>query len=74
MNDSEPNRKETALNSRSEVLSERWSVVSFDKCEASHLTYADAARKMAELDLKRVAGLCIITDEAAARMAAKIPE
>lgn len=52
----------------SELLSERWSVVSFDKCEASGLTYAVAIQRMAELDKRRIAGLCIVTDEAAARI------
>ena len=52
----------------SELTSAQWSVVSFDKCEASGLTYADAAKLLAELDEKRVAGLCIVTDEAASRL------
>lgn len=50
------------------MLSKRWSVVSFERCEASGLTYADAVRRMAELDNQRIAGLCIVTDEAAARI------
>lgn len=45
-----------------------WSVVSFDKCEANGLTYAQAAVLMAELDFHGVAGLCIVTDEAAANV------
>lgn len=51
-----------------ELLSKRWSVVSFDKCEASGLTYSEAMRRMAELDHQRIAGLCIVTDDAAARI------
>jgi hypothetical protein len=43
-------------------------VISFDKCEASGLTHADALMKLAELDAKKVAGLCIVTDEAAERV------
>ena len=46
----------------------RWSVISFDRCEASGLTYAVAVEKMAELDAAGSAGLCITTDEAAARL------
>lgn len=48
-----------------------WSVVSFEKCEASGLTYAEAERKLSELAAQKVSGLCIVTDEAAARIAAK---
>ncbi len=52
----------------SELLSKRWSVVSFEKCEASGLAYAEAMRRMAELDAQRMTGLCIVTDDAAARI------
>lgn len=48
-----------------------WSVVSFDKCEASGLTYAEAEQKITELDARRVSGLCIVTDETAARISNK---
>jgi hypothetical protein len=48
-----------------------WSVVSFDKCEAGGLTYTEAEQKLSELDAQKISGLCIITDEAAARIAAK---
>lgn len=59
---------QTEQDTTSELLSKRWSVVSFDKCEASGLNYAEAIQQMAELDQKHVAGLCIVTDEAAARL------
>ena len=52
----------------SELLSERWSVISFEKCEASGLTYAEAKQRIAEFEKQRIAGLCIVTDEAAARI------
>jgi hypothetical protein len=45
-----------------------WSVVSFDKCEASGLTYAAAEQKLSELEARKVSGLCIVTDEVAARI------
>ncbi len=45
-----------------------WSVVSFDQCEFSGLTFANAIAKMAELESRKVAGLCIVTDDAAARI------
>lgn len=46
----------------------RWSVVSFDKCEAGGLTYDRAESVMSELDSLGVTGLCIVTDEAAKRV------
>ena len=52
----------------SELDLPQWSVVSFDACEASGLTYHDAAKLMAEKDAAGVYGLCIITDEAASRV------
>jgi hypothetical protein len=45
-----------------------WSVVSFERCEASGLTYSQAAKKLAELESENVPGLCIITDDAASRV------
>lgn len=53
----------------SELLEPRWSVISFEKCEAGGLTYATALQKMAELESNRISGLCIVTDEAAERTA-----
>ena len=58
-------RKELA----SELLESRWSVISFEKCEASGLTYAAALQKMDELESNKISGLCIVTDEAAERTA-----
>ncbi len=46
-----------------------WSVVSFDKLEAGGLTYAQAEELMSALDTESVPGLCVVTDEAAARTA-----
>ena len=51
-----------------ELQESRWSVISFEKCEAGNLTYLQAERKLAELQDKKVSGLCIVTDEAAARI------
>ena len=45
-----------------------WSVISFEKCEASSLTYVEAEQKMRELETQSVSGLCIVTDETAARI------
>ena len=45
-----------------------WSVITFDEIAASNLTYADAAEKLEKLKAEKVSGLCVVTDEAAARM------
>jgi uncharacterized protein (DUF885 family) len=58
----------TAENSASEISEPRWSVVSFEKCAARNLTYAEALKKLKQLEAKKVSGLCIITDKAAARI------
>jgi hypothetical protein len=48
-----------------------WSVISFEKCEASGLTYTEAEQKLSELEAQKVSGLCIVTDDVAARIAGK---
>jgi hypothetical protein len=48
-----------------------WSVVSFERSEASGLTYAEAEQKLSELEAQNFSGLCIVTDETAARIAAR---
>ena len=60
-------KKESEINT-SELDSQLWSVVSFDKCEASGLTYHAAAALMSEKEAAGVYGLCIVTDEAASRI------
>ena len=52
----------------SELAAPRWSVVSFETRIASHLTYIEAAEKLKQLTAAKIAGLCIITDEAADRI------
>lgn len=51
-----------------ELNAPRWSVVSFESRLANNLTYAEAAGKLEEFKAQKVAGLCIVTDEAAARI------
>ena len=46
----------------------RWAVISFERREGAGLTYQQAAQLLSELDSKRVAGLAIVTDEAAAKI------
>src|ERR687883_347384 len=52
----------------SELNEPRWSVLSERGCEAAHLDYPAAAQLVARLTRESVFGLCIITDEAAARL------
>jgi hypothetical protein len=51
-----------------ELSTGMWSVVSFEKLEASGLTYPAASEKLAELQSIKTPGLCIITDAAAKRL------
>jgi len=51
----------------SELREQRWSVVSERGCEASGVTYEDAAGLVGRLRAGKVHGLCIISDEAARR-------
>ena len=52
----------------SELNEPRWSVISFERREAGGLTYDQSAALLFELDAHGVAGLCIVTDDAAARL------
>ncbi|HUR99639.1 MAG TPA: hypothetical protein VMZ26_16355 [Pyrinomonadaceae bacterium] len=60
-------KKQIEINA-SELGQPRWSVVSFDACEASGLTYSDAVKLLSEKEAAGVYGLCIVTDEAAHRI------
>ncbi len=64
-NEVAPADEEIAL---SELNQSIWSVVSFDKCLNNNLTYDEAILEMERLNAEKVSGLCIITDEAAARI------
>lgn len=64
----EATEKREAETLLSELDLPEWSVISFDACEASGLTYSAAARMLTELDAAGVYGLCIVTDEAANRI------
>ncbi len=54
-----------------ELREARWSVVSFEKCEAGGLTYSEAEQKINELEARGISGLCIVTDQTAARISNK---
>lgn len=60
--------QENAEQEKPELREARWSVISFDKCEARNLTYEEAERKIAELEAQKFSGLCIVTDEVATKM------
>jgi hypothetical protein len=60
-------KKETEA-ARSELDLPLWSVVSFDACEASSLTYPEAVELLAKKEAEGVYGLCIVTDKAASRV------
>jgi hypothetical protein len=66
------NRSSQISGVESEFLSEldlpAWSVISFEKVEGSGLTYPEALRLQEELESRSVAGLCVVTDEAASRI------
>ncbi len=55
-------------NLKSELDAPVWSVITFDECAASGLTYAQAAERLEKLEAEKVSGLCIVTDETAARI------
>ena len=48
-----------------------WSVISFERCEAFGLIYDEAVRILEDLEVKGIAGLCIVTDNAAEKMSAE---
>jgi len=68
---SEATEKKEIETAVSELDLPRWSVVSFDACEASGLTYDAAEKFMSEQEADGVYGLCIVTDETASRVAAQ---
>jgi hypothetical protein len=55
-------------NDPDELTKPVWSVVSFERVEASGMNYDKAAAMIDELDRTGIAGLCIVTDAAAARL------
>lgn len=51
-----------------ELAAPRWSVVTFETVAAGNLSYDEASKLMEKLSRQKVSGLCIVTDEAAARI------
>ena len=60
-----------AEDSTSELFEPRWSVITFDETAASGLKYDEAFELRTKLENEKISGLCIITDEAAARLKAE---
>jgi hypothetical protein len=52
----------------SELAEPVWSVITFDETAASGLTFDEAFALRTKLEAEKVSGLCIVTDETAARM------
>ena len=51
----------------SELDQPRWSVITFNECAATNLSYEEAKRLVEQMSAD-VPGLCIVTDEAAQKM------
>jgi hypothetical protein len=51
-----------------ELNAPNWSIVSFDACLAGNLSYEEATKKLKQFEAEKIAGLCIITNEAASRI------
>jgi hypothetical protein len=62
---------ETENRTSSELNEPCWSVVSFESVAVRGLTYADAKSWLEKLEKQNISGLCIVTDEAAARISEK---
>ncbi len=65
-NQTEDSVNEIALSELHEPI---WSVVSFEKVMHARLSYDEAVQKLQELTRQKVSGLCIITDNAAQKIA-----
>ncbi len=53
----------------SELNEPVWSVVTYKSVAVSHLTYEEAAQWAEDLKKQGVSGLCVVTDNVAARIA-----
>lgn len=51
-----------------ELNEPRWAVITFEKCAAKNLTYAQAELKIAELAAQKVSGLCLVPNEVAEKL------
>jgi hypothetical protein len=51
-----------------ELGERRWAVISERGCESASLEYMEAVEMMRSLSGRKLSGLCIVTNEAAARL------
>lgn len=63
-----PANEDSSENLSSELNESRWSVITFESCAVSGLTYNEASHWMKMLAEQGLSGLCIVTDEAANRI------
>lgn len=56
------------MQAESELAEPLWAVISFDRREASGVSFDQAVGIIEDLDAKGVSGLCIVTNEAASRL------
>lgn len=61
-------QQQTVDEAISELEQPRWSVISFEHREGGGLTYAQAVQLLNDLDSRKIPGLAIVADEAAARL------
>lgn len=52
----------------SELSEPCWSVISFERVEASGLTYSEALATVEDLEARGIPGICIVTEAAASRI------
>ncbi|MGI8493771.1 MAG: hypothetical protein ACR2L1_00475 [Pyrinomonadaceae bacterium] len=73
MPETEMSEEQAAQSSAPETTGElelaNWSVITFEGVAVSGLTYEEARKWLGKLSEQKISGLCIVTDEAAARMA-----
>ncbi|HRJ89198.1 MAG TPA: hypothetical protein PLN05_11175 [Pyrinomonadaceae bacterium] len=71
MTESETNSSTSNGGLKAAVMSELdeplWAVISFDRVESSGVSYAEASELIEKLNKEGVAGLCIVTIDAAER-------
>jgi hypothetical protein len=59
---------ETEEDSANELELPRWSIVTFEGIAMSGLSYEEARKWLEKLNEQNISGLCIVTDESAARI------
>lgn len=67
----ETDAAEAEASEQSELELPVWAVIGFDGCIANGLTYDQAVVEIASAFEKKRSGLCIVTEEAAARINSK---